>query len=108
VAQLGDVKRRLLSLVDRTCPEFATGLADGCGQAARMVWETWTWPAALAAVPTTRLAVGLARLSHGHCGAATARQVRAAALAFERRVRWRPIRELERLVAEVEQEISRW
>lgn len=119
VAQSGDVKRRIISILDRTFPEFATCFSAVCGQAARMVLETWTLPEALAAVPTTRLAVVLARLSHGHFGAAKARQVRAAAqqsigvtraadaLAFELRLLLRQIRELERLVVELDQEISR-
>jgi len=119
VAQIGDVKRRIISILARTCPEFATGFTDVCGQAARTLLETWTLPEELAAVPTARRAAGLARLSHGHCGAEKAQAVRAAAqqsigvqrgadaLAFARRLLWRQIREVECLVAAWDQEISR-
>jgi transposase len=119
VAQLGDVKRRIISILDRTFPAFATCFADVCGQAARTRLETWTWPEQLAAVPTTRLAAVLARLSHGYFGAEKARAVKAAAhqsigvrraadaLAFELRRLVRQIRDLERLVAELDQENGR-
>jgi transposase len=118
VAQIGDVKRRIISALDRTFPEFATCFTDVCGQAARTVLETWTLPEALAAVPTIRLATLLARLSHGHCGTEKARAVKEAAqqsigvrrgadaLAFELRLLLRQIRELERLVAELDREIG--
>jgi transposase len=119
VAQIGDVKRRIISIMDRTFPELATCFTDVCGQAARTLLETWTLPDDLAAVPTARLAAVLARLSHGHFGAEKAREVKAAAqqsigvrraadaLAFELRLLLRQIRELERLVAELDQEIGR-
>jgi hypothetical protein len=119
VAQSGDVQRRIIRLVERTFPEFAPGVTAVCGQAARPLWETWTLPAAWAAVPTARLAAGLGRLSHGHFGAEKAREVSAAApqrigvkraadaLAFARRLRLRQIRDLERVVAEWDQESSR-
>lgn len=96
-----------------------TLLAEATGQAARTLLETWTLPENLAAVPTARLAAVLTRLSHGHFGAEKAREVKAAAqqsigvrraadaLAFERRLLLRQIRELERLVAELDQEIGR-
>jgi transposase len=124
VAQLGEVKRRIISILDRTFPEFATCFSDVCGQAARTVLETWTLPEQLAAVPTTRLAARLARLSHGHFGTEKARAVKEAAqqsigvrrgadaLAFELRLLLRQIRELERLVADVDgesgQRYARW
>jgi transposase len=119
VAQIGDVKRRIISILDRTFPEFATCFTDVCGQAARTLLETWTLPEALAAVPTARLAAVLARLSHGHFGTEKAREVKAAAqqsigvkraadaLAFELRLLLRQIRDGEHLVAELDGEISR-
>jgi transposase len=111
VAQIGDVTRRIIGILDRTWPEFATCCTDVCGQAARTLWETWSWPEEVAAVPTARLAAVLARLAHGHLGAEKACEVKAAAqqsigvtraadaLAFERRRRLRQSRALERLVA---------
>jgi transposase len=84
----------------------------------RVPLELWTLPEALAAVPRARLAALLARLSHGHFGAEKARAVKEAAqqsigvrraadaLAFELRLLLRQIRELERLVAELDQEIG--
>jgi transposase len=118
VAQIGDVKRRIISILDRTFPEFATYFNDVCGQAARTVLETWTLPEELAAVPTTRLAALLARLSHGHFGPEKARAVKEAAqqsigvrraadaLAFELRLLLRQIRDLEHLVVELDREIN--
>jgi transposase len=118
VAQIGDVKRRIISILDRTFPEFSTCFADIYGQAARTLLELWTLPEELAAVPTARLAALLARLSHGHFGVEKARAVKEAAqqsigvrraadaLAFELRLLLRQIRELERLVAELDQEIG--
>jgi transposase len=118
VAQIGDVKRRVISILDRTFPEFATYFSDVCGQTARTVLETWTLPEQLAAVPTARLAALLARLSHGHFGTEKARAVKEAAqhsigvrraadaLAFELRLLLRQIRELEHLVADLDQEIG--
>jgi transposase len=119
VAQIGDVKRRIISILDRTFPEFATYFSDVCGQAARPVLETWTLPEQLAAVPTAPLAALLARLSHGHFGTEKTRAVKAAAqqsigvrrgadaLAFELRWLRRQIRDLEHLVAELDREIGR-
>jgi transposase len=109
------VKRRSISILDRTFPEVATYGSAGWGQAARPGLETWTLPEQRAAVPTARRA----RLSHGHWGAEKARAVKEAAaqrsggrraadaLAFARRLLWRQIRELERLVAEWDREIQR-
>jgi transposase len=119
VAQTGDVKRRIISRMERTFPAFAPGCTAVCGQAARALLESWPLAEDLAAVPTARLAAVLARLSHGHLGAEKAREVQAAApqriggrraaaaLAFDLRVRLRQLRELERLVAAREQEIGR-
>jgi transposase len=119
VAQIGDVKRRIISILDRTFPEFANCFTDVCGQAARTVLETWTLPEQLAAVPTARLAALLARLSHGHFGAKKACEVKAAAqqsigvkraadvLAFELRLLLRQVRDVEHLVAELDREIGR-
>jgi hypothetical protein len=119
VAQIGDVKRRIIRMWDRPFPEFASGFTAVCGQTARTLLETWTLPAQLAAVPTARLATRLARLSHGHVGAENARAVKAAAqqsigvnraadaLALERRLLWRQLRERERLVADWDREIHR-
>jgi len=44
VAQIGDVIRRIISIMDRTFPEFATYFSDVCGQSARTVLEAWTLP----------------------------------------------------------------
>jgi transposase len=119
VAQIGDVKRRIISILDRTFPEFATYFSDIWGQTARARLETWTLPEQLAAVPTARLATLLTRLSHGHFGAEKARAVKEAAqqsigvrrgadaLAFELRLLLRQTRELEHLVAELDREIRR-
>jgi transposase len=118
VGQIGDVKRRIISILDRTFPEFAAYFSDVCGQAARTVLETWTLPEQLAEVSTARLAALLARLSHGHFGTENARAVKEAAqqsigvrraadaLAFELRLLLRQIRELEHLVAELDREIK--
>jgi transposase len=118
VAQIGDVKRRIISILDRTFPEFATCFNDVCGLTARTLLETWTLPDQLAAVPTARLAAVLARLSHGHFGAEKARAVKAAAeqsigvrraadaSAFELQLLLRQIRDLERLVTDLDQEIG--
>jgi transposase len=117
VAQIGDVKRRIISVLDRTFPEVATCFTAVCGQAARTVLETWTLPEERAVVPTARLASLLARLSPGHFGTEKARAVKEAAqqrigvrrgadaLAFELRLLLRQIRELERWVAELDREI---
>lgn len=69
VAQIGDVKRRIISILERSFPEFAACHGDVCGLTARPLLETWTLPEQLAAVPTARLAALLARLSHDHFGA---------------------------------------
>jgi hypothetical protein len=78
VGQVSDVKRRLISILDRTFPEFATYFSDVCGQAAPTLLETWTLPEQLAAGPTARLAALWARLSHGHFGTEKARAVKEA------------------------------
>lgn len=39
VAQIGDVKRRIIGILNRTFPEFATYFSDVCGHAARTVLE---------------------------------------------------------------------
>ena len=118
VAQMGDVQRRASSLLDRTFPGSATDVSDVGGQTARTVLEAWAWPAPLAAIPTARLAALLARLSHGHFGTEKARAVQEAAqpriavrraaeaLAFERRLLWRPIRAPAQLGADLEREIG--
>jgi hypothetical protein len=119
VAQTGDVKRRVISILDRPFPEFATYCSDVCGQTAHTVLETWTLPEQLAAVPTARLTALLARLSHGHFGTEKAQAVKEAApqsisvrraaeaLAMELRLLLRQIRELEHLVADLDQESGR-
>jgi transposase len=119
VAQIGDVKRRIISILDWTFPEFATCFSDVCGTTARTVLVSWTLPEQLAAVPTTRLAAVLVRLSHGHFGTEQTRAVKEAAqrsigvrrtaeaLAFELRLLLRQIRDLEHLVADLDQEIGR-
>jgi transposase len=118
VAQLGDVKRRIISILDRTFPELATCFRDVCGTTARAVLEAWTLPEALAAVPTARLATLLARLSHGHFGAEQARAIKEAAqqsiggrrgadaFAFGLRLLLQQVRELERLVGALDREIA--
>jgi hypothetical protein len=119
VAQIGDVKRRIISILDRTFPEFATRFTDVCGLIARALLEAWTLPDQLAAVPTARLATLLACLSYGHFGAEKARPVKAAAqqsigvhraaeaLAFALQLPLRQIRDLECLVTDLNQEIGR-
>ncbi len=119
VTQIGDVKRRISSSLERTFPALATCFHDVCGLTARTLVDTWTLPDPRAAVPTARLAAVLARLSHGHLGAEKARAVKAAAqpsiggrraadaLAFERQLRLRQSRDLERLVIDLDQEIGR-
>jgi transposase len=79
VAQIGDIKRQIIRVLDRTVQAFATGFTDVCGQAARTPLETWTVPEELAAVPTARLATVPTRLSHGHVGTEKARAVKEAA-----------------------------
>jgi transposase len=81
--------------------------------------ETWTRLGQQAAVPTTRLATLLVRLSHGHFGAEKARTVKTTAqqsigvrraseaLAFALQLLLRQIRDLERLVTDLDQEIGR-
>lgn len=119
VAQIGDVKRRISRMVERTCPACAPCCTDVCGQAARTLWATWPLPEELAAGPTARLAAQLARLSHGHVGAEQARAGKAAAqqriggkraadaLACALRLRRRQSRALEGLGAELAREINR-
>jgi transposase len=115
VAQSGDVTRRLSSLLDRTCPELATGVRDVCGTIVRAILDTWAWPEPLAAVPTARLAP----LSHGHVGAEQARAIKEAArqrvgrrrgaeaLAFGLRLPLLQVRELERWRGEWDRAITR-
>ena len=116
VAQLGAGTRRLSRIRARPWPACATDVSAGCGQAARPVGETWTWPEELAAVPPSRRAALLARVSHGHVGSENARAVQeaapqrigvrraAAALALERRLWLRQSRDLEPVVAALERE----
>lgn len=118
VAQIGDMKRRIITVLDRTFPEFARCFGDVCSLTARAILEEWTLPEQLAAVPTAQLTAVIARVSRGHCGADTARAVHEAAqhsigvrrgadaLAFELRLLLRQVSYLERQVAELEQEIS--
>lgn len=118
VAQIGDVKRRIISILDRTFPALATCFSDVCGTTARAVLEAWTLPEQLATVPIARLAAVLARLSHGHFGMEKARAIKEAAqqsigirrgadaLAFGLRLLLQQVRELERLVGALDQEIA--
>jgi transposase len=58
VAQVGDVKQSILSMLDHTFPEFATCFTDVCVLMAGGVLETWMLPEQLTAVPTARLRPG--------------------------------------------------
>jgi transposase len=119
VAQIGDVKRRPITVLDRTFPEVATCFSDVCGLTARAVLEEWTLPEQLAAVPTAQLTALIARVSRGHFGAAKARAVHQAArhsigvrrgadaLAFEVRLLLRQVSYLESQVAELDTELGR-
>jgi transposase len=119
VAQIGDIKRRVITVLDRTFPEFASCFGDVFGLAARAVLEEWALPEQIAAVPTAQLTALLVRVSRGHCGANTARAVHDAAqhsigvrrgadaLAFELRLLLRQVHYLEGQVAELDQEIGR-
>lgn len=119
VAQIGDVKRRVIAVLDRTFPACATCFRDVCGLTARTVLEEWTLPEQLAAVPTSELTALLTRMSRGRFGAATAHAIHTAAqhsigvrrgadaLAFELRLLLRQVAYLESQVAELDQEITR-
>jgi transposase len=119
IAQIGDVKRRVIAVLDRTFPEFATCFRDVFGLTARAVLAEWTLPEQLAAVPTGELTTLLTRLSRGRFGAATAQAIHTAAqhsigvrrgadaLAFELRLLLRQVTYVESQVAELDQEITR-
>jgi transposase len=119
VAQIGDVKRRVIAVLDRTFPEFPTCFRDVFGLTARTVLEEWTLPEQLAAVPTAELTVLLTRMSRGRFGATTAQALHTAAqhsigvrrgadaLAFELRLLLRQVSYLESQVTELDQEIDR-
>jgi transposase len=119
VAQIGDVKRRVIGVLDRTFPEFASCFRDVFGLTARTVLEEWTLPEQLAAVPTARLAALLSHVSRGRFGPPKARVLQKAAqhsigvrrgadaLAFEVRLLLRQVSYLESQVAELDEEIGR-
>jgi transposase len=118
ITQIGDVKRRVIAVLDRTFPEFAACFGDVFGLAARAVLEEWTLPEQIAAVPTTCLTEVLTRVSRGHCGADKARAIHEAArhsigvrrgadaLAFELRLLLRQVSYLESQVGELDAEIG--
>lgn len=119
VAQIGDVKRRVIAVLDRTFPEFSTCFRDVFGLTARAVLEEWALPEQLASVPTAELTALLTRLSRGRFGVATAQAIHdaaqhsigvrrgAEALAFELRLLLRQVTYLESQVTELDQEIQR-
>jgi transposase len=118
VGQIGEVKRRVITVLDRPFPEFATCCGDIFGLTARAVLEEWALPEQLAAVPTAQLTALMTQVSRGHCGAAKAQAVHdaarhsvgvrrgAEALAFELRLLLRHVGYLESQVAELDQEIG--
>jgi hypothetical protein len=79
VAQSGDVKRRVIVVLERTFPECAPCFRDVWGLTARAGLAEWTLPEQLAAVPTAELTALLTRLSRGRFGAATAHAIHEAA-----------------------------
>jgi transposase len=119
VAQIGEVKRRVIGVLDRTFPEVASCFSDVFGLTARAVLEEWTLPEQLAAVPTARLAALLSHVSRGRFGPPKARVLHEAAqhsigvrrgadaLAFEVRLLLRQVSYLESQVAELDEEIGR-
>jgi transposase len=119
VTQIGEVKRRVIAVLDRTFPEFSTCFRDVFGLTARTVLEEWPLPEQLAIVPTSELTTLLTRVSRGRFGAATAQAIHTAAqhsigvrqgaeaLAFELRLLLRQVTYLEGQVAELDQEIDR-
>lgn len=118
VAQISDVKRRVISVLDRTFPEFATCFSDVFGLTARAVLEEWTLPEQIAAVPTAQLTALISQVSHGRFGADKALAIHEAAqhsigvrrgadaLAFELRLLLQQVSYLESQVAELDQEIG--
>lgn len=118
VAQVGAVKRRVITVLDRTFPEFADCFSDVCGVTARAILTEWPLPEQLAAVPTAHLTALIERVSRGRLGADPAQAIQAAAhhsigvhrgadaLAFELRLLLRQVGYLESQVDELDQEIS--
>jgi transposase len=104
VAQIGDVKRRVIAVLDRTSPEFSTCFRDVFGLTARPVLEEWTLPEQLAAVPISELT---AQAIHTAAQHSIGVHQGAEALAFELRLLLRQVTDLESQVAELDQEMDR-
>lgn len=79
VDQIGDVKRRVIGVLDRTFPALASCFRDVFGLTARTVLEEWALPEEIAAVPTEQLTALIERVSRRHFGAATAQALHEAA-----------------------------
>ena len=72
VDQIGDVKRRVIGVLDRTFPALASCFSDVFGLTVRTVLEEGALPEEIAAVPTEQLTALIERVSRRHFGAATA------------------------------------
>jgi transposase len=119
VAQSGDGKRRVSGVLDRTCPEVASGFREVFGRTARAVLKEWPRPEQLAAGPSAQVAALRGQVARGRCGTPRARARQegaqpsmggrrgADALAFAGRLRWRPVSSLESPGAELEEASGR-
>lgn len=118
VEQTSAVKRRVITVLDRTFPEFAHCFHDVCGQTARAVLNEWTLPEQITAVPTEQLTALIEQCSHRRLGAEQARALHDAAqhsigvqrgadaLAFELRLLLQQIGYLEDQITTLDQEIK--
>jgi transposase len=119
VTQISDINHRVVTMLDRVFPEFATCFRDVCGLTGCAILEAWALPEEIAPMPTAQLSPLIARVSHGRFGADTARAVQEAAqhsvgirrgadaLAFELRLLLRQVGYVDRRVVDLDQEIGR-
>lgn len=68
IQTIGDLKRKVIALVDQVFPEFEGLFTDMFGNTSIEVLREYTTPEELASVSTRKLTNMLASLSHGHFG----------------------------------------
>jgi len=107
ISLFANAKRRLITMLDRTFPEFASHFADPCGRAALAVLIEAPNAKRIAALHLTRLTHLLCEHSRNRLGSERATKLRNAALVSSMRLVIAQIEFLQTQLAQLDAEISR-
>lgn len=75
----GDLKRKVIALLDQVFPEYDTIFSDVFGMSSKELLKSYTTPEEIASVHTKKLANILAKASKGHFGKEKALEIKAVA-----------------------------